>query len=128
MVAGQKPDFELDATCLAYTGVIRVQEILDYGALRNDLAISSMLRRPSNRATPTYPLLAKTTPLFYFLWSHMKGVIYETPVESEEELLARIVAAGDLGIPGVSGRVRQNMIRRYRVCVDVADRHIEPFL
>ncbi|KAJ8866317.1 hypothetical protein PR048_032160 [Dryococelus australis] len=68
------------------------------------------------------------TPLDYLLWSHMKGHIYETPVNSEEDLLAQIIAAADLKLPGIGDRVYQNMVRRYRVCVEVAGRHIEPFL
>ncbi|KAJ8881860.1 hypothetical protein PR048_018346 [Dryococelus australis] len=58
----------------------------------------------------------------------MKGLIYHTSVESEEELLARIMAAADLGLLGIGDRVYQKMVRRYRVCVDVAGRHSEPFL
>ncbi|KAJ8878129.1 hypothetical protein PR048_022596 [Dryococelus australis] len=81
----------------------------------------------SNRGSSTYPLCAKTTPLDYFLWGHMKGLINQTSVESEEELLARVMAAVDLGRPGIGDRVYQNMARRYCVCVDVASRHIEPF-
>ncbi|KAJ4433472.1 hypothetical protein ANN_15775 [Periplaneta americana] len=30
------------------------------------------------------------TPLDYFLWGDMKRLIYETPLESEEDLLARL--------------------------------------
>ncbi|KAJ8883058.1 hypothetical protein PR048_014897 [Dryococelus australis] len=40
------------------------------------------------------------TPLDYFLWDYMKGFIYEIPVESEEDLLVRIMAPVDLGLPG----------------------------
>ncbi|KAJ8868715.1 hypothetical protein PR048_030254 [Dryococelus australis] len=57
------------------------------------------------------------TPLEYFLWGHMKGLIYQTSVESEEELLAWVMAVADLGRPGIGDRVYQNMVRRYRVCV-----------
>ncbi|KAJ8876752.1 hypothetical protein PR048_021199 [Dryococelus australis] len=67
-------------------------------------------------------------PLGYFLWRDTKGVIYETPVESEEDLLAWIMAAEDLGLPGIGDRVYQNIVRRYRDCVDDAGRHIESFL
>ncbi|KAJ8886349.1 hypothetical protein PR048_012560 [Dryococelus australis] len=38
------------------------------------------------------------------------------------------MAAADLGLPGIGDRVYQNMVRRYRVCVDVTGHHIEPFL
>ena len=36
------------------------------------------------------------TPLDYFLWGHMKSLVYETPVDSEEDLLARVMAAADM--------------------------------
>ena len=68
------------------------------------------------------------TPLDYFLWGHMKILVYETPVDSEEDLLARVIAAADVGLPRVGDRVYENMVRRYRVCVEVAGRHIVPFL
>ncbi|KAJ8878537.1 hypothetical protein PR048_019115 [Dryococelus australis] len=56
---------------------------------------------PSNRATSTNPLFARTTPQDYFLWGHTKGFICHAFVESEEELLARVTAATDLGRPGI---------------------------
>ena len=69
-------------------------------------------------------------PLDYFLWGHMKGLVYETPVDSEEDLLAPVMAAADVGLQGIGDRVYENIVRRlmYPVCVEVADRHIEPFL
>ena len=68
------------------------------------------------------------TPLDYFLWDHTKILIYETPVESEEDLLARVMAAADVGLSGIGSRVYQHMVRRYRECVEVAGRHIEIIL
>ncbi|KAJ8866799.1 hypothetical protein PR048_032660 [Dryococelus australis] len=37
-------------------------------------------------------------------------------------------AGAEYGLPGIGERVYQNMVRRYRVYVDVAGRQIEPFL
>ena len=50
------------------------------------------------------------TPLDFFLWEHIKSIVYETPVPDEETLLARILAASDevRGMPDVIGRVRQS--------------------
>ncbi|KAJ8866211.1 hypothetical protein PR048_032054 [Dryococelus australis] len=48
---------------------------------------------------------------------HLFGQQWITPVESEEGLLARIMAAADLGRPRIGDRVYQNMVHRYRVCV-----------
>ena len=58
----------------------------------------------------------------------MKSIIYETSVNSEEDLLARVMAAADVGLQRIGDRVYQNMVRRYCVCVEVAGRHVEPFL
>ena len=40
----------------------------------------------------------------------------------------RVMAEADVGLQGISDRVYQNMVHRYRVCIEVAGRHIEPFL
>ncbi|XP_068084439.1 outer dense fiber protein 2 [Anabrus simplex] len=40
---------------------------------------------------------------------NMKTLIYETPVESNEDLLARVMAAADVGGPGIDDRVYENM-------------------
>ena len=39
---------------------------------------------------------ADMTPLDFFLWGAMKALVYETPVDSEEDLAARIVAAASV--------------------------------
>ena len=39
--------------------------------------------------------------LDYYLWGHMKPLIYETPLASKEDLLARVMAAADFGGPGL---------------------------
>ena len=40
-------------------------------------------------------------PLDYFLWGHMKSLVYETPVGSEEDLLAWVMTAADVGLQGI---------------------------
>ena len=49
-------------------------------------------------------------------------------MESEEDLLAQVIAAAEVGLPGICDRVYQNMVCRYHVCVKVAGRHIVTFL
>ena len=60
----------------------------------------------------------------------MKKLVYDTPVEAEDDVVARVVvAAGQIAdTPGVIELVYQNIIRRYNVCNDVAGRHIEPHM
>ena len=68
------------------------------------------------------------TPLDYFLWGHMMSLVYEIPVDSEEDLLVRVMAATDVGLQGIGDILYENMIRMHRVCVELAGRHIKPFL
>ena len=65
------------------------------------------------------------TPLD-LLCRNMKSLVYEIPVDSEEDLLARVLAAEGAGLQGIGDGVYQNVVRRYRVCVEVAGRHFEP--
>ena len=49
----------------------------------------------------------------------MKSKVYETGIDSEEDLVASIVsAAAEIReTPGIFGRVRQSMARRLTVCL-----------
>ena len=49
-------------------------------------------------------------------------------VDSEEDLLAQVMAAMDVGLQGIGDCVYENMVRRYHARVEIADHHIEPFL
>ncbi|KAJ8871783.1 hypothetical protein PR048_028123 [Dryococelus australis] len=49
------------------------------------------------------------TLLDYFLWGNVEGLICQTSVESEEDLLAWIMATAYLRLPGIGDRVNQNM-------------------
>lgn len=66
----------------------------------------------------------------YFLWGFIKGLVYETPVNSEEELVARIVvAAGELrGAPDIFADVKSSMHRRCQACITAQGRNFEQFL
>ena len=58
----------------------------------------------------------------------MKSLIYETPVAFEKDLLARVMAVQGVGGPRIGDHVYQNMVWRYRICVDIGDHHIDPCL
>jgi len=47
-----------------------------------------------------------------FLWGHIKALIYRSPVDCEEDLIARIVeAAGTIRQqPGILERTRQSLL------------------
>ena len=70
------------------------------------------------------------TPLDYFFWGHMKSLVYETPVESEMDLLARIAAAaGDISDDHrMVAKVHHSLERRCTSCITVNGRHFEQLL
>ena len=70
------------------------------------------------------------TPMDFFLWGHIKTLVYETPVETEIELIGRIVAAaGDIAENHqMMSRVQQSFQRRCQVCIDAGGRHFELLL
>ena len=66
------------------------------------------------------------TPLEFYLWYHLKSLIYETPVESEMDLAGkRAVAVWEIAEnPRVIKHVLQSM-KRYQSCIDVGSGHFE---
>ena len=48
--------------------------------------------------------------------------MFETPVEKDMELVTRIVPAYDIiqNTSGIFVRVRQNLVRRFHFCIEVA--------
>ena len=68
--------------------------------------------------------------LHYFLWGYLQSLVFETPVETDIELIARIVAAYDIiqNTSGIFVRVRQNLVRRCHVCIKVDGRQFEQLL
>nr|XP_042901341.1 uncharacterized protein LOC122269952 [Parasteatoda tepidariorum] len=67
---------------------------------------------------PWPPRSPDLSSLDYFLWGHLKHLVYETPVDSDEDLVARIsAAAGVREIPGIFERVRQSLHRRCQACI-----------
>ncbi|GBN02140.1 hypothetical protein AVEN_124771-1 [Araneus ventricosus] len=69
-----------------------------------------------------HPCSPDRNPLHFFFWGHMKSLVYETPVDSAEELVARIVVTADEinTTPGIFERVRQSFLRRCELCNDFA--------
>ena len=56
--------------------------------------------------------------------------MFETSVETDMELVTRIVAAYDIiqNTSGIFVRVRQNLVRRCRACIEVGGRQFEQLL
>ncbi|GFU94576.1 uncharacterized protein TNCV_1265471 [Trichonephila clavipes] len=68
--------------------------------------------------------------LDYFFWGQMKSLVYETPVNSAEELVARIsTAAGEMrNTPEMLSNVRRSMKRRCEACITCGGRQFEHLL
>jgi hypothetical protein len=60
----------------------------------------------------------------------MQGLAYETPVETQHELMAKIaVAAATIQeMPGVFQRLQHNIAGWCRICNDVGSSHFEQLL
>lgn len=69
-------------------------------------------------------------PLDFYLWGHVKSVVYATPVDTEDELLARVQAACQQvhDTPRVFERVRQSFSRRCQLCIECGGQHVEHLL
>ncbi|KAI5731573.1 hypothetical protein M8J77_012532 [Diaphorina citri] len=65
-------------------------------------------------------------PIDYCVWGFIKDLIYETPVESEEDLIGRIVAA--FGFFVETRNIRKSMRRRCNLCIEHEGRQCQQFL
>lgn len=70
------------------------------------------------------------TPLDFFVWGHVKSLVYETPVNNVEELVARIILAFDdiREHPAMFPKIRRSTVKRYNLCVNHGGRHFENYL
>nr|XP_015922443.2 uncharacterized protein LOC107450974 [Parasteatoda tepidariorum] len=79
---------------------------------------------------PWQPRSPDLTPLDFYLWGHMKSIVYETPVTSDMDLIARIAEAAVRvrDTPGQFERVRESMRRRCETCIVANRRNFEHLL
>jgi hypothetical protein len=64
-----------------------------------------------------------------FLWGHMKDLVYATPINDEYDLVGRIVEAAALINESIDFEsVRENVLKRFRLCNQVQGRHFEQLL
>ena len=66
----------------------------------------------------------------FFLWGHLKSLVYSTPINSEDDLLERIVSSCERirNTPGIFQHVRDSMKKRVVACIDVSGGHFEHLL
>jgi hypothetical protein len=66
----------------------------------------------------------------FFLWGHIKALIYTTPIDSEEGVTARIVVAAATirQQTGIFERKLQSLLRCSRLCIEVGCHTFEHLL
>ncbi|KAJ4452038.1 hypothetical protein ANN_03553 [Periplaneta americana] len=69
-------------------------------------------------------------PLDFYLWGHLKSLVYSSPMPDLESLRNRIVACSEdiRNTPGVWDRVRRSMRHRCEVCIQAGGGHFEHIL
>jgi hypothetical protein len=80
---------------------------------------------------PWPPRCPDLNPLDFFLWGHLKSLIYTAaPIQNQEDLRNRIVAGCETirNTPGIFERVRQSMRRRAEACIMAAGGHFQQLL
>lgn len=69
--------------------------------------------------TPWPPRSPDLNAMDYYFWGHLKQIVYATPVDSIDDLRAKIVIGFEQirNMSGVFQRIRQSMQRRVRACI-----------
>lgn len=69
-------------------------------------------------------------PLDFYLWGHLKSVVYETEVPTVEELQIRIDNACSMirRDRTIFAKVRHSLLRRAEMCIETRGRHVEHLL
>ena len=92
----------------------------------------SFLNRWLGRGGPVAwpPRSPDITPLDYYLWGHMKTLVYETKVESRAALRDRIFAAAEhiRNYPDNVASATQSLLMRAENCIATGGEHFEQLL
>jgi hypothetical protein len=69
-------------------------------------------------------------PLDFYLWGHLKTLVYADPVDNEEALHHRIVDVCQTicNYPGIFEQMRRSMMRRVEACIESHGGHFEHLL
>lgn len=79
---------------------------------------------------PWPPRSPDCNPLDFYLWGHVKSLVYTKTIDSLEELQQRITHAFNTirNTPGIFGRVRLSLRRRMMACIAAEGHHFEHFI
>ena len=79
---------------------------------------------------PWPPRSPDLNPLDFYLWGHLKSLVYSTPVPDATTLQQRIFDCCQIirNTPGILDNVMQSMLRRARACILMHGQHFEHLL
>lgn len=94
----------------------------------NEVYPNRWIGRGGPRAWP--PRSPDMTPLYYFLWGHLKTMVYGREINTREQLIQRIIDACDeiRNNPNVIRKAVLNLMKRADKCVEVGGFHFEQYL
>jgi hypothetical protein len=80
--------------------------------------------------TASPPRSPDVNPLDFYLWGHLKTLVYAVPVDNEEALHHRILDACRTicNYPGIFERMRRSMMRCIEACIESHGGHFEHLL
>ena len=90
---------------------------LDVREYPNNVFPNRWIRRGGPVQWP--PRSPDLTPMDFFIWEEMKCLVYEIPIDTPEELVARVAEAAAII------RETQSFARRYQLCINVNGRHFQ---
>lgn len=99
------------------------RQVTDY--LENRFGNNVIANRGPIRWPPRSPDL---TPCDYFLWAHLKNMVYRTPPTNLEDLENRIIRAFQSITPAMLANVLRENLERFNKCLEVAGSHFEHLL
>jgi hypothetical protein len=69
-------------------------------------------------------------PLDFYMWKHLKFLVYAAPIDNKEALHNRIVEACQTirNFPGIFERMRWSMMKRVEACIESHSAHVEHLL
>lgn len=68
------------------------------------------------------------TPLDFFFWGYIKGLVYRTPVQNQQDLIDRIQHAAETVNIQMLQRVQRNVVRRAQICLEAGGQNFEHFI
>jgi hypothetical protein len=79
------------------------------------------------RGEPTaYPARLQDLNLDFYLWGHLKTLVYAAPVDNEEALHLIVDVCQSIRIyPGIFVQMRRSMMKRVEACIESHTGHFE---